>query len=93
MLGVEQISIHDNFFEVGGHSLRAIQIISHLRDIFQVAPPLRSLFEQPTIAEFVEEMGRLRGGRSIIEEIAQISLEIEQLSEEDMQDLLESDED
>ncbi len=51
VLGVEPISIDDNFFELGGHSLLVTQICSRVWDMFQVELPLRSLFEQPTVAE------------------------------------------
>lgn len=50
VLGLDRLGIHDNFFALGGHSLRATQVISRLRDIFRVELSLRRLFETPTIA-------------------------------------------
>lgn len=52
MLGVAQVGIIDNFFtDLGGNSLLATQLISRLRDRFQVELPLRRFFEGPTVAE------------------------------------------
>ena len=51
VLRFSPIGIHDNFFELGGHSLIAIQVISRVRNHFGVELPLRTLFENPTIAE------------------------------------------
>ncbi len=48
-LMVSHVGIYDNFFEVGGHSLLAVQVISRVRDTFQIELPLRSFFEEPTI--------------------------------------------
>jgi amino acid adenylation domain-containing protein len=45
-----QINIHDNFFDIGGHSLFAARLIDQVRKVFQVELPLRRLFEFPTIA-------------------------------------------
>ena len=50
LLDVDQIGIRDVFFELGGHSLLATQVISRIRDTFDVELPLRSVFESPTIA-------------------------------------------
>jgi amino acid adenylation domain-containing protein len=50
ILGLERIGVHDSFFELGGNSLKAIQIIARVRQTFQVEIPVRDLFEEPTVA-------------------------------------------
>jgi acyl transferase domain-containing protein/acyl carrier protein len=58
LLGIEKIGIYDNFFELGGHSLLATQLISRLRDVFQVNLSLSSLFEAASVqalSELIEE--------------------------------------
>jgi amino acid adenylation domain-containing protein len=50
MLGVATVEADDNFFDKGGDSLVALQMIGRLRDQFQVELPLRDLFATPTVA-------------------------------------------
>lgn len=56
ILGIKQIGIDDNFFELGGHSLLATQVISRIREAFNVELPLLSLFEAPTLAELSDRI-------------------------------------
>jgi acyl carrier protein len=51
LLGQTVIGIDDNFFEAGGHSLLAMQMMARVRDEFRAEISLRNIFEAPTIAE------------------------------------------
>ena len=54
VLGKQQVSVCDNFFELGGHSLLATQLISRIRDAFQIELSVRNLFESPTAASLAK---------------------------------------
>jgi acyl carrier protein len=62
VLKLERIGIHDNFFDLGGHSLMATQIVSRIRASFQVELPLRSLFETPTVTALADAIQRAKDG-------------------------------
>ncbi len=62
LLGIERIGRHDNFFEIGGHSLVATRVVSRIRRAFDVELPLRQLFEGPTIAALARAVAAGRGG-------------------------------
>ena len=46
------LSVADNFFDVGGHSMLAVKIVSRTREQFGVDLPVATLFHAPTIAKF-----------------------------------------
>ncbi|HEY0607280.1 MAG TPA: phosphopantetheine-binding protein, partial [Herpetosiphonaceae bacterium] len=50
VLGLERVGVQDNFFEIGGHSLLAVQIVSRMRRAFRADLTLRAVFQAPTIA-------------------------------------------
>jgi natural product biosynthesis luciferase-like monooxygenase protein/amino acid adenylation domain-containing protein len=50
VLGRKQIGVHDNFFDLGGHSLLIMQVLARIREAFQIDLRMRCLFDWPTIA-------------------------------------------
>ncbi|MEM7557208.1 MAG: SDR family NAD(P)-dependent oxidoreductase, partial [Cyanobacteria bacterium P01_A01_bin.84] len=60
ILGIKDVGIYDNFFELGGDSLLAIQIISHLRETFQMNLSLHNLFDETTIADMSKYIEKTR---------------------------------
>ncbi|MFH0521483.1 AMP-binding protein, partial [Streptomyces sp. M41] len=49
-------SVHDSFFEIGGHSILAVRLVSRLQQDFDLDLPIRVVFERPTIAQLAVEI-------------------------------------
>ncbi|MDB9524397.1 amino acid adenylation domain-containing protein [Oscillatoria sp. CS-180] len=66
VLGQNEIGRHDNFFDLGGHSLLATRVVAQVRQAFDVALPLRTLFEYPTLSQLGEAINRLKTSDSSV---------------------------
>jgi amino acid adenylation domain-containing protein len=56
VLSLDRVGVHDNFFDLGGHSLAATRLISRVLDSFRVEVSLKSLFESPALAGFAQRV-------------------------------------
>ena len=69
VLGLEKIGIQDNFFDLGGHSLKATRVISKIQEEFKVKIDLKDLFTDPTIknlSDYVETVQWMNTSNEIL---------------------------
>src|SRR5215217_4230891 len=81
VLKLERIGIRDNFFELGGHSLSATQIISRVREAFQMELPVRKIFEHPTVEGLAQSL--LEDHDERIEHTAELLLQVSSFPDEE----------
>src|SRR5262249_42931949 len=56
LLGVPKVGIHDNFFDMGGHSLMIVRLQSRLRERLNTDISLTDLFRAPTVSSLAEAL-------------------------------------
>jgi amino acid adenylation domain-containing protein len=66
VLGLDQVSVDDNFFDLGGHSLDATRVLARVRRDLHLEVPIRVLFDRPTIGEFALEVERRKAAGDTI---------------------------
>jgi hypothetical protein len=88
VLCLDRVGIHDNFFDLGGHSIAASRVITRAAQTFQLELPVNVLFDSPTVAEMAAvitaHQGKTLGG----EELDRILTELESVSEKEAQRLV-----
>jgi amino acid adenylation domain-containing protein len=63
VLGAGRVGLDDDFFALGGHSLMATQVFARTGSVLGITPPVRWIFEAPTVRGLAERIGRaLREG-------------------------------
>ena len=90
LLRIKQIGVNDNFFDLGGHSLLATQMVSRIRDAFQVELPLAILFEFPTISELTKAIATARAAQEDASEITEMLEQLKQLTPDDVKVMLKT---
>ncbi len=71
VLGISEVSVHDNFFDIGGHSLRAMKVLHKLSKDFEVK--LTTIFKYPTIRELAANLVYKKG--NLMETLRRIKVE------------------
>jgi acyl-CoA synthetase (AMP-forming)/AMP-acid ligase II/acyl carrier protein len=56
ILSVDRVGVHDDFFDLGGHSLSGTRLLSWIRETFKVDLPVSEFFVNPTIAELAQRI-------------------------------------
>lgn len=67
VLNIDKVGIHDNFFEIGGHSLLMLKVNSQLREIFKTDLSIIEMFRYPTINSLANYFGQANSKTSFTE--------------------------
>jgi len=82
VLGLRQVGVDDDFFDLGGHSLKAMQANARLRELYAVELPLLAFFEQPTIAgqasAVTDALTAAEDGEALLDLIGEVQAEMEE---------------
>jgi acyl carrier protein len=89
VLKVADVGRDENFFALGGHSLLATQVVSRLQELFKLRISLRTMFEKPTVAGLAASLLEDPASRNTIEKTGELLLQVSQLSDDDVDELLE----
>ena len=72
VLGIKPVGVHDNFFDLGGHSLAASRIISRIIKTFELDLPIKALFDSPTVAHMAALITQYRSNKAGQEDLARL---------------------
>ncbi|HEY1171318.1 MAG TPA: amino acid adenylation domain-containing protein [Verrucomicrobiae bacterium] len=71
VLGVHPVGVQDNFFEMGGHSLLAVKLVSQVEKTFGNRVPVAEVFLRPTVEQLTDHLRSLQP-RDRVQHIAEI---------------------
>jgi amino acid adenylation domain-containing protein len=89
VLGINSIGVRDNFFDLGGHSLKATRLLSKVRSIFRTQLPLIVVFEATTIEALACALVEHEAKPGQTAKIAQVLQRIKSISSAELKDELE----
>ena len=89
LLGISEVGIHDNFFDLGGHSLAAVQLLSIVRETWSVDLSPEIVYDTSlTVASLARAIEMQQIEHLPPEEYAAMLAEIEEMSDEEASALL-----
>jgi len=90
VLKLEKVGIHDNFFDLGGHSLAATRLISRVIQEFHFELPIKALFESPTVAAMSALIMQHQENQAGRDDLERILSEVEAISDEEAERVLKN---
>jgi amino acid adenylation domain-containing protein len=91
VLGVEQVGVQDSFFDLGGNSLQATQVVSRIRETFNADVNLRTLYTASSVESLAKLIQEVQDGAEADDPLRQqLEDEIANLSDEEALRLLEA---
>jgi amino acid adenylation domain-containing protein len=89
VLGIDAVGIHDDFFDLGGHSLAASRVISRVLQKFKLNLPLKALFDAPTVARMADVIRQNQTDRIDGAALEQMLRLVETMTDEEAQRTLD----
>lgn len=83
VMGLEEIGVHDNFFDLGGHSLQATRIMARVRSGMGVDVKLREMYAAPTVSALALAVTEMMAAETDDAELEALLAEIENMSDSD----------
>jgi hypothetical protein len=89
LLERDTISVMDNFFDLGGHSLLVIRLVSQVRTLLQIELPPGVVFDHPCIADLAQAARHYEGEPGGLERVAQLRWKLLSMPPDERAALLE----
>jgi amino acid adenylation domain-containing protein len=88
VLCLDSIGVHDNFLDLGGHSLSASQIISRVIERFDLELPVQLLFDSPTVSDMAIVIANNQAKRLDGNALERVLAELDTLSEKQADEIV-----
>jgi len=93
VLQIDRVGIKDNFFEIGGHSLLAMQVVVRVRSLLSIELPMSMLFDYPTIDQLSTRVDQLRKERLLTDiaaggEFDELITQVADISDAEVQEMV-----
>ena len=88
VLEVERVGIHDNFLDLGGHSMLAMRCVSAMRQLLRMEIPLRVLFESANLEGLAQALRAYEDQPGKLEKVARVLQKVKSVSPEELQNQL-----
>jgi acyl carrier protein len=86
VLAIGPVGIHDDFFDLGGHSLAATRVLSRVLQKLKLNLPVQALFDAPTVARMADLVGQNQAHRVDAAELKQMLRLVETMTDEEPSD-------